>query len=164
MSVQQYEDITISDLCDSMGIPRKSFYRYFSGKEGALYALIDHTLAEFSGEFFSQELSATLGTLERFFVFWKSHSDLLSALARSNLSGILAYRSVTLAQENGLIARGLLPFQGNNAREYATTFLVSGLISMVLQWHHGGFRESPRELALTAAKLLTRQLLSPSSV
>ena len=47
MQTQRYEDISISDLCDRMGIPRKSFYRYFSGKEGALAALIDHTLMEF---------------------------------------------------------------------------------------------------------------------
>lgn len=38
MRTQQYEDISISDLCDQMGIPRKSFYRYFSNKDGALFA------------------------------------------------------------------------------------------------------------------------------
>ena len=32
MMSHQYEDSTISDLCDSMGIPRKSFYRYFPAK------------------------------------------------------------------------------------------------------------------------------------
>ena len=47
MQTQQYEDISISDLCDRLGIPRKSFYRYFSSKDGALMALIDHTLMEF---------------------------------------------------------------------------------------------------------------------
>ena len=27
MSTHQYEEITVSDLCDQMNIPRKSFYR-----------------------------------------------------------------------------------------------------------------------------------------
>ena len=39
MKTKRYEEITISDLCDQMGIPRKSFYRYFSSKDGALHAL-----------------------------------------------------------------------------------------------------------------------------
>ena len=42
-----YDEITVSDLCEYMQIPRKSFYRYFSNKEGALHALIDHALMDF---------------------------------------------------------------------------------------------------------------------
>jgi len=44
---KNYEDISVSDLCDHLQIPRKAFYRYFTSKDGALYALIDHTLASF---------------------------------------------------------------------------------------------------------------------
>ena len=50
MLKRQYEEISVSDLCDHMNIPRKSFYRYFSSKDGALYALLDHTMLEY--EFF----------------------------------------------------------------------------------------------------------------
>ena len=39
--------ITIGDICEQAGISRKSFYRYFSSKDGALHALIDHTLLDF---------------------------------------------------------------------------------------------------------------------
>ena len=46
MLEQPFESITISDLCDRLCIPRKAFYRYFSGKDGALFALIDHTMLE----------------------------------------------------------------------------------------------------------------------
>ena len=47
MKTKRYEEITISDLCEQMDIPRKSFYRYFSSKDGALHALNDHTLLDF---------------------------------------------------------------------------------------------------------------------
>ena len=47
MQNMRYEDISISDLCQQLGIPRKSFYRYFTNKEGALYGLLDHNLMEF---------------------------------------------------------------------------------------------------------------------
>ena len=122
--------------------------------------MIDHTLSEFSGEFFSQEMSATIGTLERFFCFWKTHSDFLDALARSNLSGILLQRSITLVLEQDLLSKRLLPFEKRMAQEYATTFLISGLISLVIQWHKSSFKEDPRELATIAAHLMTKQIIS----
>ena len=43
MEHRSFEEISVSDLCERMGIPRKSFYRYFSSKDGALMALLDHT-------------------------------------------------------------------------------------------------------------------------
>ena len=49
MLTRHYEEISVSDLCTAMDIPRKSFYRYFSGKDGALHALIDHTLMGYEG-------------------------------------------------------------------------------------------------------------------
>lgn len=160
MLTHQYEDITISDLCDAMSVPRKSFYRYFSSKDGALYALVDHTLSEFSGEFFSQEMSATIGTLERFFCFWMEHSELLDALAKSNLSGILLQRSIMLVLEQDLLSKRLLPFEKKSAQEYATTFLISGLVSLIVQWHKSSFKENPRELAIIAAHLMTKQIIT----
>ena len=69
MTEQRYEDITVIDLCNGLNIPRKAFYRYFSSKEGALFALIDHTLMDFTVDFFASGQDATYGTLERFFRF-----------------------------------------------------------------------------------------------
>ena len=160
MQSHQYEDISVSDLCDMMNIPRKSFYRYFSSRDGALFALIDHTMMDFTGDFFSHELTATVDTLERFFQFWKQQEPLLTALRRSDLSGILVQRSVIKAVEDDLVARQFFRDLEKSSQLYVVNFLVSGLLSLVLQWHVGGFRETPRQLAELAAEILTRNLIS----
>ena len=71
MEHKRFEEISVSDLCDRMGIPRKSFYRYFSSKDGALYALIDHTLAYFfempTGE--NKSRGTAMGDLDLYFQF-----------------------------------------------------------------------------------------------
>ena len=46
MRLRPYDEISVVDLCEYLQIPRKSFYRYFSNKDGALFALLDHTLME----------------------------------------------------------------------------------------------------------------------
>ena len=68
---KRYEDISISDLCDFIQIPRRAFYRYFSGKDGALYALIDHTMSDFFEDSPEklQKRGAAKGELEQTFAF-----------------------------------------------------------------------------------------------
>ena len=39
-------------------------------------------------------------------------------------------------------------------------FIVCGIMSMVLQWHHDIYSESVEQMAVTALKLLTEPLVS----
>ena len=163
MSNHHYEEITVSDLCEQMQIPRKSFYRYFSSKDGALHALIDHTLLEFEG-FSSVEGNALKRThqmdLERFFRFWKERKALLDALARSGISGTLVLRSIDHALSNVGMPVRFLSHQERLTREHATMFGVCGLMSMVLNWHLNGFALSESQMAAIAVELLTKPLFS----
>ena len=36
MKTTRYEDITVNNICECGGFPRKAFYRYFDNKESAL--------------------------------------------------------------------------------------------------------------------------------
>ena len=164
MSVHHYDDISVSDLCQQMDIPRKSFYRYFSGKEGALHALIDHSLMEFesSPTYQKQGTNRTpVKDLETFFEFWLDQKPLLDALERSNISGVLVTRAIEQALSDASYLSRFQQQVDSATREYATTFGVCGLMSMVLNWHHGGYQKSVTEMATIAATLLTTPLFHP---
>ncbi|MBQ8264023.1 MAG: TetR/AcrR family transcriptional regulator [Oscillospiraceae bacterium] len=155
-----YESISISELCDELGVPRKSFYRYFNGKEGALYALIDHVLMDFSGEVFSEEASAVMDTMERFFAYWKDKRRFVDAIVKNDLVGIFVWRALNRSMETDVVAEKLLSLHAGMKREHVVMFFVSGLLSLMFQWHHDGFKEPPREMAATALHLMTRPMLS----
>ena len=74
MKHHRFEEISVSALCARMQLPRKSFYRYFSSKDGALFALLDHTLMEFyeTGTLEGLRGGSPIEDLERFFSFWKN--------------------------------------------------------------------------------------------
>jgi len=156
----RYEDISISELCDDLQIPRKSFYRYFSSKDGALFALIDHTIMDFqsTADDTSFRGSNALGDLEQYFIFWDNHRDFLKALQRSQLSGLLVERSTNIAMQERMMPRYLLALEPS-AQRMALCFAVCGLYSMVLAWQEGGFRESALEMSQLATSLLTRPLV-----
>ena len=162
MLTHQYEDISISSLCDQMGIPRKSFYRYFSNKDGALFALLDHTLMEFEQStptYSSHSGSKAIGDLERFFLFWYERKPLLNALMRNRLSGLLVERATNHALHEHMMPRYLMN-KDSSIQQLALTFAICGLLSMVIQWHQNGYQESADQMAHIATMMLTKPLVS----
>ena len=162
MQRRQYEEITVSDLCREAGIPRKAFYRYFSGKEGALYSLIDRALMEFEiHSTFSESdgPDAPMEYMELVFVYWIRNRELLDALKKSGLSGLLVQRSLEFSQDLDTIPR-FMRITDRRLREYGTMFMVCGLMTMIVQWHNDGFSKSTGEMAELTMQLLTQPLFS----
>ena len=163
MGTVRYEDITVSDLCTQAGFSRKAFYRYFSGKEGALYALIDHTLWELDSFPFTENTgrNASREKVVWFFQFWKNQKLLLDALDFSGISELLMKRMLVYAMSGPGVIRHFLTYRNSNlaAEEYAMTFGVCGLASIAFEWHRRGYQQSPEEIGQIALELLTKPLL-----
>jgi len=162
MLKKQYDEITVSDLCQEIEVPRKSFYRYFSGKDGALYAMIDHALMDYDMYTAYPRTSnnvTPMDYMEGVFRYWVQHKELLDALHKSGLTGVLVQRALEYSNEMDTIPR-FLQISDRRLREYGTMFMVCGLMTMIVQWHHDGFAKSPGEMALLAMELLTKPLFS----
>ena len=160
MNVTSFEDITISDLCQQLGIPRKSFYRYFSSKDGALHALIDHTLMEY--EQFNAARPADSRSLNRdletYFLFWLEKKPFLDALAKNGINGMLFERSLRYVSTETVLPSRLLDGEAQRMRQHVISFTICGLMTMMLQWYADGYKETPAEMAAIAARLITMPL------
>lgn len=161
MGHRRFEEISVSDLCERLGIPRKSFYRYFTSKDGALHAMLDHTLMEFydTGTIEGLRGGTPTGDLERFFHFFRNHSSLIDAVQRSNLSGLLVERAVSLAKQEKLMP-GYVREWEDMMKDVAMSFVVCGLMSMVLQWHKDGYVIPTEKMEKAAIMMLSRPLIS----
>ena len=155
MKHKRFEEISVSDLCDRLNIPRKSFYRYFSSKEGALHALLEFYD---TGSIEGLRGGTPVGDLERFFHFWQKHKSLIDAMLHSNLSGMLVERAVSLAKQEELMP-GYVKDWENMMQDIAMSFVVCGLMSMVIQWHKDGYRIAAEKMAQTAVSMLSRPLI-----
>lgn len=160
MRLHRYEEITISALCAFLQIPRKSFYRYFDSKDGALFALIDHTFMEYEGfqpPFPDGKTRSMESDLESFFLFWESRRAVLDVLEKSGLSGILLERAIDHVKTMSSIGR-FLPDESEHMKSYVSNFAISGIMIMMVNWHHEDFKESPAEMAQIATRLLSKPL------
>ena len=161
MLEKHYDDITVSEICDTANIPRKSFYRYFDGKEGVKQALLHHTLSDFS----SFQLARGRGTdyklreeFEGLFTFWKNKRDLLEAFDKSGLIGVLTESATSFAMEEFRDIEKYLSNSGDREKIIAFQFAICGLMTMTINWYRSGFAESIPNLARTATKLITKPL------
>ena len=158
-----YENISVSDLCDYMQIPRKSFYRYFSSKDGALYAMLDHAMMDYESYnviYRDGESRSVEKELTQFFMFWHDKKDLLDALAKNNMSGNLVERAISQTGSNQSVPYRFLPNDSLYERKQATLFCISGLMSILLTWHNDGFPHSAEHMAQITARLISEPLFS----
>ena len=151
--VSDYDDITISDLCRTAGLSRKIFYRLFERKADVLYSLIDHTLME--SDYYVPDDSVGSGEFHRFFAFWQYKKELLDALLKHQSSSLLTERAIRFAmREAGSPVREFGAEKDKGSYE-AIVFYLSGIFSVLLNWHAQGYKQSIDEMSALMMDLLT---------
>lgn len=148
-------EMEIADLCRRLSIPRKTFYRYFGSKEDALFALIDHRIADMNQYIAENSASGHDSTRDQalyFFTFWKQQRRFLDILQKNLLAGLITQRAVSLHIGS--------PFCDDSAEEqnhstgaFISNFYISGIMSMMYQWYMTGFKTDIREIAELAGTL-----------
>ena len=147
-----YYDMTISGLCLEAGYSRKVFYRLFEKRIDVLIALLDHTFLDFGS--YQPDASVGEGDLHRFFGFWKVQRPLLDALKKNGLSSMLTERALNhIFRENPVILKQFGADTLMLGRE-RLLFFVSGLFSLVLDWHEHDYDTSIDQMSALLMDLL----------
>lgn len=155
MQTVPYVQITIGDLCDKVGLSRKSFYRYFGSKDGCLYALIDHSIMDFSSLYLPDVMTPLQEVYEHYFNYWKQLHPLLDALCRNQLTPCLFERTVLCVTEEEHELRNLLRDSGRQDDSYEQLlFMICGLTGVLLNWHATGFQKPAHQMAATVERLM----------
>ena len=158
MAKRAYEDITVTDLCAELDMPRKAFYRYFDDKESALDCAIAQKLAEFPMSQANPPAAPRMlhREIEGFFKFWLDRRSLIEVLDKNGKLTKIIDLSLRFPLETIVSMDKLLPGEDNAMRERVYRFAISGLISIVIDWYREGFKSSSSDIARVAVRLLTK--------
>lgn len=157
---QDYEDIFVSDLCARAGISRRSFYRYFSGKDDVLKTILEdiirdchlHAVFKFCPERSLEE------RLTDFFCYWKEKQPhWLEILARNHQEGLLIDMYLDWTRKEYLEGR-VMAEQERNIVSVSLEFASTGLLMTLFRWARTGYHQPPRGMAGYLAKVMTRPL------
>ena len=161
MLEKHYDDITVSEICEIADVPRKTFYRYFDGKEGVKNALLYHTLSDFSLFRLNRPDSSELKLRQEFeglFTFWKSKHGVLEAFDKSGQIGLVVDSATSYAMEEFSDISKYLSDSEDNEKIIAFQFAVCGLMTMTINWYRSGFADSIPNLAKAATRIITKPL------
>jgi AcrR family transcriptional regulator len=159
MQDKPYSEISVSSLCEQTDLSRKTFYRLFESKQDVLDSLIDRTLREY----IRYPLPQSVDTAEvspdllGFYCFWLDQRKLLDALSKNGMSTMLYDRSIRhmLQEETDILRQlGVVPSLPENTE--ALMFFLSGILTLVVGWHHTGYQKSPLQMAAITEKLLSQ--------
>lgn len=131
-----YQDITVTDLCKEMDIPRKTFYRYYGILDDVLHAIIDDALVE---SFMSLEVDRNLAG---FFGYWKKKKKLLELLEKNGLSTLLVDRMYQLLNE-----KENMKIEFGSVEYLRYTGYVAAIMTILLAWYHAGMQQSVEEVS-----------------
>ena len=149
-----YEEITVTQLCQVSGIPRRIFYHLFNNKTGALYALIDQTILAF--ESYRPEMPQQA---VRCFLYWKDQKRLLDALRENQMNGLLLERMIESVMNEDYDVRFFLKARGRENGKDIVVFWLTGFMGLVYRWYYSDFRESPEEMGALLENLMTTPLV-----
>lgn len=153
-----YHQITVGNICEKACLSRKSFYRYFSSREGCLHGLIDHSILDSHQVYHDEPFTVEdpLKVLECYFSFWKQHSSLLDALYRNQLSSQLLERSMLRVTQDDLEFRNFLNAESQDDAFEQALFIISGITGLIIHWHLSGYRKTPAQMAAVTNRLLKK--------
>ena len=154
-----YPDISVVSLFEKAGLTRKIFYRLFGCKDDVLYALIDHTLMDYTAAACTDGNRQEKVWMEqkRVFSFWYENRELLDVLERNHMSNILVERSIQhVLSEQIPISRlfgttGLIP---ESDAYYYLIFFVRGIMEIVFHWHRTNYEKSIEEMTQIMLRLM----------
>ena len=161
MSKKAYSEISITELCEKLSMPRKTFYRYFDSKEDALYALIEHTMSEyqsFPAAPNQDGLRTLTSEIENYYKFWICHKPLLDVLSKNNMLEKLIEVSVSFPVKDMVSLQKFLPDDSEWAREKIFKFAVCGLCFQMIDWYKSGFKTSIADMARISCRTLSKPL------
>ena len=129
-----YEDITVTQLCQTANLSRRVFYHLFNSKAGALHALLDHTILNMES--------------------W--HPEIRDDALRDNqMTGLLLERMLESVMNESYDLRSWLKRNGWSREKDIIIFHLSGIMGLVFRWYYSGFQESPEEMATLIRKIMT---------
>ena len=160
MATAPYAGISVGQICELGGISRKSFYRYFDSKEGCLHALVDHAIMDVSSycmadsaeDFSDPEFCAHI------FEYWQQQTPLLDALDANDITILLIRRIIRyILTEEPDYAR-YMGIPQNSLTEHIV-FTVSGVMSLVLTWHHSGYTKTAAQMGELLYQMIRQRKL-----
>lgn len=151
-----YEKVSVTDIAAHMGMSRKSFYKYFSGKDDCLVSLFDRVIQEAALHVTTRSPDSldTLATWREYLRFWQTQRTLLEVVEARQLERIFLQRYIYYTKTEEQYVHTLRGFVSFGNDETVLRFYLTGIFAVLLDWCHQDFAPGLEEMSQKMAKII----------
>lgn len=142
MQKKNFSDISITEIIQTAGVARVSFYRNYSSKEDILTTLIEDVLEQFRGEICHEGAAYyTYQNVLKSFQYFKTYSRYVLNLYLFGYGSILLEK---LNQSHEIVA-GTMP--NHSIEKYKLYMYIGALYNTAVIWLNNGAKENTEDIA-----------------
>lgn len=145
MKRKQFQQITVTEICEKAAIGRKTFYRNFELKEDVIDFMLDKLCAEFEQEITGK---APEEQLYIYFSFSQRHIDFFKTMYINGLLPLLQDKFSKFLPDT-------MPIWSDDSveQEYHSRFVIAGIQAIMQVWVEREFQESIEKVVELARQL-----------
>ena len=161
MQTQNYDHISVADMCRQMGVSRRLYYTYFPDKESCLVSLIDRILHESmeAVPITLRKMDSISDSIIAYLLFWQEHKQFLDVIVKHRLKGLLIERSYVYFLNDGSFVLSFLNIPDVKSDNTVLWLYAAARFAVIFQWHEHNFSQSVEEMALKYERLLRKPLI-----
>ncbi len=146
LSKKKYNQITITELIETAGVGRSTFYRNYDTLDDILEERLQKEFEKFYTYIFEADTSLELSTklFIPVFSYWEDDSTILTVLLKANRGNLLNKMFTTYID---IILKEYKVLELSEQELEYSTVILSGVIQSVLfKWISNGKKETPKQL------------------
>lgn len=145
---KSFQDITITELCASSQIARRTFYRNFDVIEDVISYYVSEVMHEFLLDMNARQNESKQEITAAYFTFWNRYKDMLVILTQNNLIHILFTDYIkSLFMLPSLLGEPKTETISPSAFNCRISYVGGGLWSVLTYWVVHGCEETPEEIS-----------------
>jgi AcrR family transcriptional regulator len=148
MKDNPFDVITISEICGSASLVRKTFYNNFVSKEKVIEYIVEKLVAEYLNMIKEEKSFSPKEMSYLYFCFGKNNGKIMSMLIDNKLFYIFRNQfNQLLPSINILVPNNKLITMSDDDLKYVFAFHSAGVIHLLEIWIKTGFKKTAREMS-----------------
>ncbi|MCD8197857.1 MAG: TetR/AcrR family transcriptional regulator [Lachnospiraceae bacterium] len=128
------EALSIKQIMDATDLSRQTFYQIFDSKDEIIEYCLDTLFSDFISHTKEKTIESLCDAASLFFNFFDTHRDTLALFIKNGKSCVVQRKCREYLRDSRYIHYELYGVHSEQDKEYATTFVVSGMVAMLEQW------------------------------
>jgi AcrR family transcriptional regulator len=141
------DELTVKQIMSGSDLARQTFYQVFDSKDEILEYYLNGLFEQYITAHEIVEIENLCDTAKLFFRFFEANRDFITLMVQNNRACMLQRKCREYLMRGGWLEYRLETVKSEMEHNYAVSFVMAGIVGMVIDWIKEGYQTDVEELA-----------------